>query len=216
MAQDGPPTKRIRMSNDSLKQFLNKPKRQSSHQYSNRTNSYTLTVKELATDKLNTAFSDDLVKRLYLEELNGGSSTPPILKRVMILEFSQYLERYLWPNFSATSSHEHVMSIILMANEKFRENSPAWTSFHSRPDMIPVFFEAIFSLLARRASLRLHERLAHLVFLINAFQSLEDDLVRPQVLRLVSLPLWAALSPGRLQLEMHHHPDWARRWRHAL
>lgn len=41
------------------------------------------------------------------------------LQRVMILEVSQYLENYLWPNFDPeASSFEHVMSMILMVNEK--------------------------------------------------------------------------------------------------
>lgn len=41
------------------------------------------------------------------------------LQRVMILEVSQYLENYLWPNFDPeTTSFEHVMSMILLTNEK--------------------------------------------------------------------------------------------------
>jgi intron-binding protein aquarius len=39
----------------------------------------------------------------------------------MILEVSQYLENYLWPHFDpAEASFEHVISIILMVNEKVR------------------------------------------------------------------------------------------------
>jgi hypothetical protein len=38
--------------------------------------------------------------------------------------------------------------------------------------------------------------------------------VRAQVLRLVSLPLWHALSRGRLQLELHAQPQLAKHWRH--
>ena len=34
-----------------------------------------------------------------------------------------------------------------------------------------------------------------------------------QVLRLVSLPLWRALSPGRLQLELHAQPALAKKWK---
>ena len=37
--------------------------------------------------------------------------------------------------------------------------------------------------------------------------------MRAQVLRLVSLPLWHALSRGRLQLELHDQPQvggWAK------
>lgn len=37
----------------------------------------------------------------------------------MILEVSQYLENYLWPYFDPeTATFEHVMSMILMINEK--------------------------------------------------------------------------------------------------
>ena len=47
--------------------------------------------------------------------------------RVVLLEFSQYLENYLWPNFNPkVASKEHVMSIVTMVNEKFSERVPAW------------------------------------------------------------------------------------------
>lgn len=41
-------------------------------------------------------------------------------------------------------------------------------------------------------------------------------MVRAQVLRLVSLPLWQALSPGRLQLELHGLPQLGKHWKHLL
>ena len=47
-------------------------------------------------------------------------------------------------------------------------------------------------------------------------QSLEDEMVRGQVLKLVSLPLWQALSNGRLQLELHAHPQLAKHWKALL
>lgn len=43
-----------------------------------------------------------------------------------MLEFSQYLENYLWPNFAQHSTFAHTMSIVSMLNEKFRERVPAW------------------------------------------------------------------------------------------
>jgi hypothetical protein len=49
------------------------------------------------------------------------------IRRIMMLEFSQYLENYLWPNYvTSKSSHAHMMSIVIMINEKFRERVPAW------------------------------------------------------------------------------------------
>lgn len=45
----------------------------------------------------------------------------------MILEFSQYLENYLWPNYvSSNATFAHMMSIIIMLNEKFRERVAPW------------------------------------------------------------------------------------------
>lgn len=66
-------------------------------------------------------FEPELVKEIYQTELSvkeGQRKTVP-LQRVMILEVSQYLENYLWPNFDPeTATFEHVMSMILMVNEK--------------------------------------------------------------------------------------------------
>lgn len=65
-------------------------------------------------------FDPELVKKIYETELSikEGRKTVP-LQRVMILEVSQYLENYLWPNFDPeTATFEHVMSMILMVNEK--------------------------------------------------------------------------------------------------
>lgn len=79
------------------------------------------------------AFQPELVVSLYNDELGGKEGTPLVLKRIMLLEVSQYLENYLWPHFTADASFEHVMSIILMVNEKFRGGVPAWTCFNAKP-----------------------------------------------------------------------------------
>ena len=60
------------------------------------------------------AFNPTLVEEIYKRELNGISKLPPKLKRVMLLEISQYLENYLWPNFDAeTASDAHILSILV-------------------------------------------------------------------------------------------------------
>uniref|UniRef100_A0A7S3R311 Intron-binding protein aquarius n=1 Tax=Dunaliella tertiolecta TaxID=3047 RepID=A0A7S3R311_DUNTE len=199
---------------------------------------HTLTVKEIHQDKLTQtaqkqwstkaisskappAFQPELVASIYRDELAGARDEPPSLKRVMLLEVSQFLENYLWPNFDpATATFEHLMSIILMVNEKFREGVPAWTCFHTREGLFADFFKCFLTLKARReeqgVAMRMHERTTYLVFTINVFQSLEDEMVRAQVLRLVSLPLWQALSPGRLQLELHGLPQLGKHWKHLL
>ena len=60
------------------------------------------------------AFNPTLVEEIYKRELNGNSKLPPKLKRVMLLEISQYLENYLWPHFDAeTAGDAHILSILV-------------------------------------------------------------------------------------------------------
>lgn len=51
------------------------------------------------------------------------------LKSIFIFQivFSQYLERYLWPNYDpSTADVKYLMSMVVMINEKFRERILAW------------------------------------------------------------------------------------------
>ncbi|KAL2620782.1 hypothetical protein R1flu_000987 [Riccia fluitans] len=153
-------------------------------------------------------FNAELVDEIYRKELlvTTGNKTVP-LQRVMVLEISQYLENYLWPNFEPTAaSFEHVMSIVLMVNEKFRENVPAWRCFHDREDVFPAFCQRVFTLKDQERVWNIREKTNYLLFMIHCFQSLEDEMVRAPVLKLAHLKLWHALSRGRLQMEFFFHP----------
>jgi len=70
--------------------------------------------------------------------------------------------------------------------------------------------------LRTRFQLTVPERAALLGYLIHVFQSLENETVRGAALPLVSLPLWHALSPGRLQLELASLPQVEKHWRSLL
>lgn len=159
-------------------------------------------------------FDSELVDKIYRTELNVSSS----MQRAMVLEISQYLEKTLWPHFDPqTASFEHVMSIILMVNEKFRENVPAWTGFHERADLIPAFFERVLTLKDRGDHvMSIREKTNYLLFMIHCFQSLEDEKVRGAMLKLVSLQLWHSLSLGRLQMEFVQHPQLLDHWKKML
>ncbi|CAN4106566.1 unnamed protein product [Withania somnifera] len=159
-------------------------------------------------------FSPELVKKIYDTELavKGGRNPVP-LQRVMILEVSQYLENYLWPNFDPeASSFEHVMSMILIVNEKFRENVAAWICFYDRKDMFKAFLDRVLRLKEGR-SLTIPEKINYLLFMINAFQSLEDEIVSKKVLRLAGLQCWHCLSYGRFQMELCLNPDLIKKWK---
>ena len=60
----------------------------------------------------------------------------------------------------------------------------------------------------------LQERTQYTIFLIHAFQSLENDLLRPCALRLVSLPLWSRVSSGMVERQLRQYPQLRRHWAH--
>ncbi|KDP40504.1 hypothetical protein JCGZ_24503 [Jatropha curcas] len=162
-------------------------------------------------------FDPELVKQIYETELKvkEGRKTVP-LQRVMILEVSQYLENYLWPNFDPeTATFEHVMSMILMINEKFRENVAAWLCFYDRKDVFKGFLERVLQLKEGR-ELSISEKTNYLVFMINAFQSLEDEIVSETVLKLGSLQSWHCLSYGRFQMELCLNPELIKKWKRMV
>ncbi|KZV18920.1 intron-binding protein aquarius-like [Dorcoceras hygrometricum] len=159
-------------------------------------------------------FSEELVKDIYYSELTvKGGRKPVPLQRVMILEVSQYLENYLWPNFDPeTSSFEHVMSMILMVNEKFRETMAAWICFYERKETFKAFIERVLRLKEGRL-LSVAEKTNYLLFMINAFQSLEDEIVSEKIMRLASLECWHSLSYGRFQMELCLNESLIKKWR---
>lgn len=119
----------------------------------------------------------------------------------MMLEFSQYLEKYLWPNYKReTATHAHLMSIVAMVNEKFRERVEVWPLFEAKPEEFPAFFRHVLETClpandsGKRATMR--EKTALLVFLNHCFNSMEIELCREQAKRLVSLSMWSCLQPS--------------------
>ena len=66
-------------------------------------------------------WDENIISDVYTSGLGGGTSIP-CTRRIQILDGNSYLEKVLWPNFDAReASVVHVLSIIIMANEKFRE-----------------------------------------------------------------------------------------------
>ncbi|CAF4202723.1 unnamed protein product, partial [Rotaria magnacalcarata] len=70
------------------------------------------------------AYDRLVVDEIYIKELLGTNFN---LRRIVLLEFSQYLENFLWPNLNPDQcSPYHVMSVCVMVNEKFRERVQPW------------------------------------------------------------------------------------------
>lgn len=156
-------------------------------------------------------FNRDLIKDIYYKEIIGNGFN---VKRIMILELSQYLENYLWPNFrpEISDNFEHLMSIVVMVNEKYRERVNVWQTFQNSPQFFGEFLSQITRLMINNKELNPKERIALLVFLIHCFNGVEVDLIREQIQKYVSLPIWSNLSSNRLQLEFNKSPKLKKYW----
>ncbi|RHZ66997.1 hypothetical protein Glove_303g82 [Diversispora epigaea] len=161
--------------------------------------------------KKDAKWDPEIVDRIYIKELEQNRFET---KKLMLLEFSQYLEKYLWPNYDdEKATLEHALSIVLMVNEKFRERVPAWDSFVKKPDQFPKFFTRILRLSITN-NLKLQVRRFILVFLILAFQSLENQLLRTECMMLVSLMTWHCFGSSSLRdQEFTTNKNLKKQWR---
>lgn len=133
-----------------------------------------------------------------------------------MLEFSQYLENFLWPNYDASAAtRAHTMSIVVMVNEKFRERVQVWEAFEKNSEHFPEFFQKVLEACLEDSIMDfdLKEQTALIVFLNHCFNSMEVLLVREEVKRLVSLPMWMSLQQGRRELEFRKYPKWRKYWK---
>jgi intron-binding protein aquarius len=150
-------------------------------------------------------FNAALVRDIY--------ARPDLLARLPVLDYSRYLENYLWPNFSgAAASHEHLFSILLLVNFKLADSTAGsvWPPLARRRDALLGLLQRVFEL--DPAPLSPAERATHLVFLIHCYHTLEEPLVRAQALRMAQLPLWLHLSQPTLQRQLRQLPQLRGPW----
>ena len=114
-------------------------------------------------------------------------------RSLLALENLQVLENYLWPGYNEDSTNYHVLTIVLIAVVKNRENLPVWDVFSNDAARFSSLFRRILSMSLDK-SLTLAVRTHLLSFLISAFQSLDNGLIRKECAPLVSISLWHNLS----------------------
>ncbi|GAB1609948.1 RNA helicase aquarius [Argonauta hians] len=153
-------------------------------------------------------FKPKVIEDIYEKEILGTKFS---IRRIVVLEFSQYLECYLWPNYNPeTATKSHLISIVIMVNEKFRERVPAWEAFQRKSENFAGFFQRVLHASLSPAQFSLREQSMLLVFLIHCFNSLEVDLIREQVQRLVSLSIWTNLLSGRREELFSVYPQYKK------
>lgn len=157
-------------------------------------------------------FDPEIIVEIYRTDIIGPSAR---LRNIILLEFSQYLENYLWPNFdAANSTYEHVMSIVFMCNEKFRERVDAWNSFEKNPAQFSGFFQKVLNYCLSEEKFTpivAKQQTALVLFLNHCFNSMEVELCRNQTKKLVSLGMWQCLQPSRREAELNS--KWKKFWK---
>ncbi|KAF9580691.1 hypothetical protein BGW38_002564, partial [Lunasporangiospora selenospora] len=159
-------------------------------------------------------FDASLIDRVYTDELVKYDFA---YNKLTLLEVSQYLEKYLWRHYDPEQSTTvHVLSIVLMVNEKFRSRVEAWGTFEQAPEHFPAFFANVLHLcLQESEEIDLRMKRYLLMFMINCFQSLENALVRSECMRLVSLSSWhSLLSAAKREEEFKEYPQLLKFWKH--
>lgn len=139
----------------------------------------------------------------------------------------------MWPNYELeNATHQHLMSIVFMVNEKFRERVEVWSTFEQRPEEFAGLFRNILKKCLDNEGCQMREKTALLIFLNHCFTSMEVELCRNQVKRLVSLSMWSCLQPSnfvlsflclsltncifileRLEQELREIPEWKKYWK---
>ncbi|CAO3600533.1 unnamed protein product [Absidia cylindrospora] len=113
-------------------------------------------------------WSPTLVEDMIEEHLAPSQYDP---KKIMLLEFTQYLE-------------------------KSRQRVSCWDIFADDPVKFGALFDRVICLVAPPESntLSIGIQRTFLAFLVLCFQSLENPIIRPECLKLVSIGIWQNLS----------------------
>ena len=239
----------------------------------------------LATQRTELAIID----QIYREELMIGSSHArgeintnlpkrALAEKLKLLDSSGYLENFLWPavpcgeagsteSITGSLSYEHMLSIMLMVNEKVRAGVSAWAfvlpsrrqTVLAQRSRFTYFFQRVASQCVDTYAwdqLNSEERAIYVSFLAQLYgegcfergesvyisedttvstslnvkeknrrQSFDTDLVNGCVIsaadiisgpamRLLSLPIWEALTANRLAQEFDNFPQLLRHWQH--
>ncbi|KAF8477576.1 P-loop containing nucleoside triphosphate hydrolase protein [Kalaharituber pfeilii] len=170
-------------------------------------------AKKLWLNDKNPKFKPHVVKTDFYDVLEKEGFR---YRSLLVLEQLQFLEKYLWPNFSDEATNFHVICIALMVNVKRRESLLNWDLFNSDPASFSELFRRILSMCID-GSISLTVRSHLTTFIVSAYQSLDNALVRKECAALVSISIWHNLSSEQARnLRLDKYPQLRKTWRASL
>ena len=160
------------------------------------------------TKETHLPYDPQVISDIYSSEVRATDFST---RRIVVLELSQYLENYVWPNYSENASPVHLMSVIILVNEKFRERVPAWESFVKHPAPFAGFLRHLMKACLDTSNTFSQKEQTHMiVFLNHLYNSIETDLIRDGISHTVSYNILECLSEGQLQNVLKEFPNWAK------
>lgn len=172
-------------------------------------------------------WNKDLVENVYTKDLLHSKFN---IRRCMVLEFSRYLENYLWPFYSPKrATKAYVITMASIINEKFRENVPAWAPFLDNPagptqeirdsnfeDFLRHVMKLILDTHETFEKTSFVEKKVLIIFLDHCYNSLEVDMIRDKIQHTLLLSMWVSLIPGRLKSELTKSAKIRKLWRMTM
>lgn len=152
------------------------------------------------------SYDPQIIEDVYESEVRATDFSN---RRIVVLELSQFLENYVWPNYSEDASPAHLMLVVILVNEKFRERVPAWDSFVKHPNPFPSFLRHLMkACLDDGLTFTVKEQTHMIVFLNHLYNSIETDLIRDGISHTVSYNILECLSEGQMQNVLREFPNW--------
>ncbi|KAM3579300.1 hypothetical protein VKS41_008163 [Umbelopsis sp. WA50703] len=135
-------------------------------------------------------------------------------RKIMLLELMQYLEKFLWPHFTAgKSSLNHTLSICIMVNEKCRQRISPWDIITQDAEKFSALFDQVTDLvLADNKDTDLNTRRIFLMFIINCYRSFENNVVRRECMSLMSISIWKSMPESKRETFFEEYPPLRKLW----
>ena len=116
-----------------------------------------------------------------------------VLTQSLLKGSTDNVKSYLWPSYDHDSINPHVLLIAILVTVKARERFPAWDVFANDQGRFSSFFRRALAM-SLDMSLSINVRTFLLCFLVKAFQSLDNGIVRKECAPLVSISIWHNLA----------------------
>ena len=172
-------------------------------------------------------WNKDLVENIYTKDLLSSKFS---IRRCMVLEFSRYLENYLWPFYSPKrATKAYILTMAAIVNEKVRETVPAWAPFIDNPkgptkeirdSNFENFLQHVMKLLLDThpdfEKTNFLEKRVLIIFLDHCYNSLEVDMIRDKIQHTLLLSMWISLIPGRLRSELTKSVKIRKLWKMTM